>query len=1022
MTVNGECKECVQGAVVRIASEPKKAPRGGYIFRGLEITADEHTNRVFLMFPEFAGQDLYDFPLLCWEDARIAAFNLQFNNRLDDGSVIYTVMPESHLLLEPYRLVSVTEAVEAATCVRSADMRYRVGSQEPFWMAKGRLIHSLFDTMLSSREESWDLIFQEGYQRALPSFMSVLPGSGISPDQKAFEEEARDHFNNLKSWLMDKCDNFCLMGVEEDRMSTRWGLKGRADAVLYNKSHRAILELKSGKKPVEDHGFQVSAYCLLFSMDAGKNSPDAYLFYSASGRVEELTDPGNGIERAILEGRNRIVALKHSYTLETESYAEYDCPRNGRCFSRAACTRFFADPDIEDGPLSSATARGYYSHWLRLLSRDAWMEEGDFARVLDVRSLKERTKEGITFPVMDVSFMAGCEPQTQATKKPGQRRHGRSRSEKTPECATSPMRDRSPGELVANVLLQDIVADVGPGEEVILHCGDPCGSAAMRGRVIDPEEGRTLVRLKVPFVPFSAGPTLSAEAPAFDKSQSWFLDRIPFSRGREVSRQALFRFLEKADPAVVAAVVSTRLSESPNTECSSGEQPSAPLNTGEGSAVKRESVQSPESGQDSEKLTLSELLQIQLNQDQESAVKAALNCETFHLIHGPPGTGKTRVLASLIRICLDRGERVLVACPTNVALDRLLVSVMDLGVKDFLRIGAASHLSNEFRTAVRKWKNQPVLPEELGALAGNFSDFRKLVDNTSLIGATAYQCAAHPFFLRQRFDRVVVDEAGQLDEPSTLAPLTYAPKFVLGGDHLQLPPVVKTRGQEQNWDEDGTLGQSLFERLFFSVPASQISCLRMQYRMNLEVQSICSQLFYGGTLFASPDVAHRRLKIDRHVSGDSTIEAIVAPEAPAVFVDVQGFDTGKTSSEEAEVVCEIVQRLIAAGVQSNEIGIITPYRAQQALIRKRLVDSLGGLRSISVDTVDRFQGGEREVIMLSLARSNAVTSFLADPKRLNVSLSRARSKLILLGRGRMLEEHPLFSSILDCVERITVNH
>ncbi len=132
-------------------------------------------------------------------------------------------------------------------------------------------------------------------------------------------------------------------------------------------------------------------------------------------------------------------------------------------------------------------------------------------------------------------------------------------------------------------------------------------------------------------------------------------------------------------------------------------------------------------------------------------------------------------------------------------------------------------------------------------------------------------------------------------------------------------------------------------------------------------------------------------------------------------------DTGKSSSEEAAVVCRIVERLLASGVPSHEVGIITPYKAQQALIRKRLLNNRrGNLQSLSVDTVDRFQGGEREVIILSLARSDAVTSFLADPKRLNVSLSRARSKLILLGRGSVLEEHPLFSSILDCVERITV--
>ena len=232
---------------------------------------------------------------------------------------------------------------------------------------------------------------------------------------------------------------------------------------------------------------------------------------------------------------------------------------------------------------------------------------------------------------------------------------------------------------------------------------------------------------------------------------------------------------------------------------------------------------------------------------------------------------------------------------------------------------------------------------------------------------------------------------------------------------------MKTRDQVSDSSVDAGLGQSLFERLFLSASSSQISSLHMQYRMNLEVQSISSRLFYAGTLFPSPEAAGRRLKIDRQKSGDAQIEKIVAPELPVVFVDVPGFDTGKSSSDEAALVCRIVERLLAAGVPSQEIGIITPYKAQQALIRKRLLKRRGNLQALSVDTVDRFQGGEREVIILSLARSDAVTSFLADPKRLNVSLSRARSKLILLGRGSMLEEHPLFSSILDSLERITVS-
>ena len=135
-----------------------------------------------------------------------------------------------------------------------------------------------------------------------------------------------------------------------------------------------------------------------------------------------------------------------------------------------------------------------------------------------------------------------------------------------------------------------------------------------------------------------------------------------------------------------------------------------------------------------------------------------------------------------------------------------------------------------------------------------------------------------------------------------------------------------------------------------------------------------------------------------------------------------GSDKSRARPEEADAASEIVKSLVTVGVPGEEIGVITPYRAQQALIRRRLENLGSAVSGVSVDTVDRFQGGEREVILLSLARSDGVTSFLADRKRLNVSLSRARSKLILLGSAAALEGHPLFAAALEGLDRIVFNN
>ena len=674
------------------------------------------------------------------------------------------------------------------------------------------------------------------------------------------------------------------------------------------------------------------------------------------------------------------------------------CGRNGKCFSRPHCNRLFGAQPTGSSAFSGETERNYYDRWFKLLSIDAWAQEGEFARILDPSTLRDRVAEGVTFQIAEL----GDVEKTAAT---GVDRDRRGRVREPIPCEEECEDFSKTGILSKELVLSDHVAEVAPGEEIILHRGNPCGKDAFRVRVAEIHNERVVVKFKVPFGCSPEPKTSDLRRPVLSDSSGWFLDRIPFSRGREVARYALFNFLRKADPKVVNSVVHGEISESHNPD------------TKESSDLKN-----LETTTDSEIVDLSfaEGLLGELNEHQAAAIKQAMDSETFHLIHGPPGTGKTRVLARLIRICLDRGERILVACPTNVALDRLLLALMNLGIRDFLRIGGRSNVSREFLLGLESTGNHSALFQDLTASGMDFREFKQRVMDTKLIGATAYQCAAHPIFLTQKFHRVVIDEAGQLDEPSTLAPLSMAPKFVLGGDHFQLPPVVKIKRDREDSDSD-SLERSLFERLFDSAPDSRISRLKIQYRMNKEIQEIPSRLFYGGSLEASPAAASRRLTVHPGISHDAGINRIIDPGLPVVFVDVEGSDSGKACPRQAEIACKITESLVASGVAPREIGIITPYRAQQSLIRRRLFSESKCGPYLSVDTVDSFQGGEREVIIISLARSDGVTSFLANKKRLNVSLSRARSKLILLGCGPVLEEHPLFSELLQDMERVKIS-
>ncbi|MCX5861256.1 MAG: AAA domain-containing protein [Desulfomonile sp.] len=1018
-------RESVQGRIVRVAAEPKIAPRGGYLFRGLELERNCNKDRIFLIFPVSLGRDLYDFPLLCRAGLVVAGHQLELNNRLQDGSLIFSVTPDSDVILEPHRPINVTDAIEAVHCIRSADVRFRLGAADPYWMAKGKLIHSLFDYLVGHPLETVSQSFEAAFRAALPSFREVIPGSVISADENALKDEARKHFDNLASWLAQKGSMFSLAQVEVDRISTRWGLKGRTDGVFYGNDRTTVVEIKSGHFPADEHVLQLYAYLMMFETPTTNQSTEGCLVYSATSKSRELVSQNNRMKRDILEGRNRVVSLKHAYTLRPETsqswYGEFDCNRSGKCFSRSNCYKIFGD-SFGKGSLFTGRKKEYYDHWFRLLSVEEWTLDTDFAQVLDKGSLAQRIEKGITFAISSI-----CINETVRTDKYSRSDHsaGQWRMPFDVELESGRQRNQRSGRrnVLTEVVLHHPTVELQTGEQVMIHTGDPCSHEAFRGEIVDSSDTVMWVTLRTPVAyPTNVGLT---DLTVLTQNRCWYVDRVPFSNGPRAARQALLNFFLKASPQVVQVVLDSQSEDHDVTGTSLDSGGAGPTDTGTERADISDNTDSSNSRVSSDSygdLSFSEGLRYELNEDQEVAVKAALDCDTYHLVHGPPGTGKTRVLARLIRCCLDRGERVLLACPTNVALDRLLLSVVDLGVNDFLRIGRRSVASPEFLEALGRLGNPPALLDDLASLDMGFDEFRKAVSGKRLIAATVYQCAVHPILTNQKFHRVIVDEASQIDEPSALGALAHGDKFVLGGDHMQLPPVARTRTSASDVREYKGLEYSLFERLFHSCPDDRLSRLKIQYRMNKEIQAIPALLCYDGNLYPSPDTATRRLRIIPSVSDDPAIRKIIDPDNPAVFVGVQGPHGGTASVEEAELVCRIVGSLRAGGVPLSEIGVITPYRAQQVLIRRRLLSGGRAVQGLpSVDTVDRFQGGEKEVIIISLARSDEVTSFLADRRRMNVSLSRARSKLIVVGHGPLLEQHPLFGSILDRLTRVEIN-
>ncbi|MFB6302879.1 MAG: AAA domain-containing protein [Haloferacaceae archaeon] len=397
------------------------------------------------------------------------------------------------------------------------------------------------------------------------------------------------------------------------------------------------------------------------------------------------------------------------------------------------------------------------------------------------------------------------------------------------------------------------------------------------------------------------------------------------------------------------------------------------------------------------------------NERQDEAVRLAVTAEDCALIHGPPGTGKTYTIAQAVRALVERGDRVLLAAFTNRAVDNALAALRDQGFDDAVRVGTETGVRDDMRDLRLVARGDP--NERAADLRG-----------APVVAATTAGCASRTL-LEEEFDVAVVDEASQLTEPGTLAAINRADRFVLVGDHRQLPPVVRFEGGEP-WGDgpegrpggpDGAdrdrppadLRTSLFERLIERYPDAAVT-LDRQYRMNQRIQAFPSAEFYDGALRpATPEVAGRSLG---DLDGVDPGALPAALRGDVSFLDPDGRQEGNANPAEADRVAEIVMAFRDAGVAAADIGVIAPFRAQVAEIDERV--------DVTVDTVDRFQGSSEEVIVVSFVATGGLEGPLfEDYRRVNVALTRAKRALVLVGDAAALGSDPVYARMLDWARR-----
>jgi len=372
------------------------------------------------------------------------------------------------------------------------------------------------------------------------------------------------------------------------------------------------------------------------------------------------------------------------------------------------------------------------------------------------------------------------------------------------------------------------------------------------------------------------------------------------------------------------------------------------------------------------------------NAAQNEAVRKAVGARDFSLIHGPPGTGKTYTIARAVRAMVDRGERVLLSAFTNRAVDNILEAVLDQGIDTdhLVRVGTESGVRPDMQ-AYRLERG------------GDPEDRLAELEDAGVVAATTATCGSR-VMKEQAFDVALVDEAAQLTEPGTYAAINLAERFVLVGDHEQLPPVVRAENE---------LTESLFERLVEGYPEAGVM-LDRQYRMNQRIQAFASREFYDGKLRpATPEVASRALADLNGVSPDALPREL--HDAVSVL-DVPGDDGQYTDSEEAARVAEVVASYADAGVDLADIGVIAPFRAQVAEISRHVPEG------VAVDTVDRFQGSSEEVIVVSFVASGELEGpIFEDYRRINVALTRPKRALVLVGDAGALETDPVYRRMLE---------
>ncbi|XP_028585253.2 DNA replication ATP-dependent helicase/nuclease DNA2 isoform X1 [Podarcis muralis] len=911
-----------------------------------------------------------------------------------------------YLILYPDVLVSGTTVSNSIRCMRKAILSEKFKGCEPGLrpMLIGTILHEIFQKAGTNftQEKLQEIAFSVIHG---PKYLKELYQLNLKEND--IMQEIEEYFHSFIKWAEEfiykenhvcqhnmqikwpgdeKDDSWCtvkvteILDVEENIWCPRFGLKGKIDVTAGVTIHRRSttqskimpLELKSGKESNSiEHRSQVVLYSLL--CQGRRADPEAgFLLYLKTGNMFPV--PGNRMDRReLIKLRNELAF----YLLHTVCKSD-----TGKEQTQLASL----PPLINDSKACSYCSQ---KQNCALYSRAVEQQQNHFISP-DVLAAVENETQHLKPSHLEYFHLWYLMLTLESQYKDGKK-----------GCRNIwmiPAAEREKhGDCIGNMIRVECVQKVSDG--LYLHCfqrkkGSAPATTLMIGDrvVVSGEADSTLLGLAIGYVQQVNGSKISC---LLDRN----LSRIP--------KDTIFR-LDHEEGAFGTDAPLGNLSKLMGNSPASERLRNLIIDFQKPQFIQHlSSVLPPEA-----KETVANILK-GLNKPQKQAMKQVLLSKDYTLIVGMPGTGKTTTICALVRILYACGFSVLLTSFTHTAVDNILLKLAKFKV-GFLRLGRVQKV----HPAIQKFTEEEICRSKC---IKTVADLEELYRSQPVV-ATTCMGIKHPIFTRKQFDFCIVDEASQISQPICLGPLFYSLRFVLVGDHQQLPPLVQNAEAR-----DLGMGESLFKRLERNKNA--IVQLTVQYRMNSKIMSLSNNLVYNGKLECGSEKVSKAivdlpnlkdLKLDQKFSSETWLKETLDPNNPVCFLNTEKVPApeltekgGVSNMTEARLVLFLTSMFIKAGCKPSDIGVISPYRHQLKIITDLMTSSF--IKNVEVNTVDKYQGRDKSIIIVSFVRNNAdgnLGELLKDWRRLNVAITRAKHKLIMLGCVPSLCHYPPLKKLL----------